>query len=361
MPVNHLVVIRLRGYVAFVTQTEMDHAQAIVDELLNVVVGQAQLPLTFCKSERENLFFTAVADTIHQPQTFLELLEKLYIAFAQAQENMSNNTTCACQACRLIPALGLKIVVHSGEFQPLTIHDQVDLVGAGTMWARHLQASGDEPNLKAWVYLTDTAVTSLNMTELVAVMPRRLWQRADLGEMGGVVHDLAPCWQMWHDQHPLMVDPETAWLSETTEIPVTPDRAWDYITAAQYRRYWLMADSVVARDRHNGRIGAGSTHICVHGPVRLNQLIVDWRPFDYFTLDFSLIFNSRQRQTFQIQPSPGGGTEVRWLAGPLMTVNGQTGPLQRLLWSFLGNMMRKRFHRGAEQIRQLIASEKATN
>lgn len=63
-------------------------------------------------------------------QTILESVELLYCASASALDNMVLNATCQCNACVNINALGLKIVMHRGEYVKTSVGGITTLSGS---------------------------------------------------------------------------------------------------------------------------------------------------------------------------------------------------------------------------------------
>lgn len=357
---DYLIAVRITGYIPFIIQTEVEHAQAIVDDLLNAIIDWVQPPLAFQKSEGETLFIQASANSVYQPQTFLEMLDQLYATFALAQETMQHNISCTCQACQMVPMLGLKIAAHWGEFNQVIMHEQDDITGADAMWVRYMQEStkADDSTMTAYACLTKDLITRLHLDEMTANMPSQRWQTADLGQMDGVVYDLTPSWQAWRKSHHVMVTSETAVVHHQFVLPVPPSIAWDYMTDPAYRRHWLSASTVVASGRLNGRIGVGSTHVCHHGKMRFNQTIIDWQPFDYFTIETSIMLNGLQQQTITLKPIEGGDhTEVHWLAAAITGSDGETGSKWKLYNRFLLPMMRQRAQKGGQRMQQLVRAE----
>ena len=352
---GYLVAIKITGYVAFLTQTEIEHAQAITDDLLNALIKQISSPLTFAKTEGETIFLHAPSGGFQQAQTFIELLEQLYIGFAQAQEAMQHNTTCACQACQMIPMLGLKMVAHHGEFQQVSHGSQDDLTGADVIWLRRLQdAELDVPNAPAYACLTTAAITTLDLQGITADLSAFSWQENDLGEQTGIIYDLQPAWEHARTQQQVMVDTDKTWLSMTVDLPVSPTVAWEYITAPEYRRYWLQSDSVIIQGTKNGRVGVGSTHVCAHGNLKIYQAILDWKPFHYFTVDVMMILNGIQRQTVQLETLSDGATRVHWLASPIRGRSATAHFLWRFMAIPLKPVLLKQMQRGGAQIKQIV-------
>ena len=63
-----------------------------------------------------------------------------------------------------------------------------------------------------------------------------------------------------------------------------PRQALDLVTSPQHHARWQRSDGVV-ENTAQGRRGAGTQNHCLHGKDAVIEDIVDWRPFDYVTLN----------------------------------------------------------------------------
>ena len=113
---GHLVIADISGYTRFLTDNELDHANGIVSDLLPSIITAIQAPLTVSAIEGDAVFMYGAASRDLTGQTVVESVERLYVAFRSALETMVLNTTCQCNACVNISSLGLKIVMHCGEY-----------------------------------------------------------------------------------------------------------------------------------------------------------------------------------------------------------------------------------------------------
>ena len=135
---GHLVIADISGYTQFLTDSELDHANGILADLLNSIVGAMQVPLAVSSIEGDAVFMYGEMSDGMTGQTIVESVELLYCAFASALENMVLNTSCQCNACVNISSLGLKIVMHCGEFAKTEIGGRETLSGPDVILAHRL-------------------------------------------------------------------------------------------------------------------------------------------------------------------------------------------------------------------------------
>jgi hypothetical protein len=62
---------------------------------------------------------------------------------------------------------------------------------------------------------------------------------------------------------------------------------WEYATVPGQWQQWWFADEIIERS-DDGRRGVGTKNHCMHGKDAVIEEILDWRPFDYFTIGTTL-------------------------------------------------------------------------
>ena len=96
---GYLVIADISGYTQFLTDSELDHGNGVITDLLNSIIGAIEVPLTVSSIEGDAIFMYGEMTEGMYGQTVLESVELLHCAFASALENMVINTTCTCNAC----------------------------------------------------------------------------------------------------------------------------------------------------------------------------------------------------------------------------------------------------------------------
>jgi len=113
---GHLLIADITGYTMYLTQSELDHAQEILTTLLEIIVQSIHPPLMISRLAGDAVVSYGLHEHTVQGQTFLEMIENIYVAFQKAIEKMVLNNNCQCNACRNISTLDLKFFVHYGSF-----------------------------------------------------------------------------------------------------------------------------------------------------------------------------------------------------------------------------------------------------
>ncbi len=96
---GYLVIADISGYTAFLTHSELDHAEGIMKSLIKTLLEQLKSPFVVSKLEGDAIFAYAPDRSFVQGQTLLEAIENIYCVFAMALESMCRDTTCKCKAC----------------------------------------------------------------------------------------------------------------------------------------------------------------------------------------------------------------------------------------------------------------------
>jgi hypothetical protein len=282
-----LVIADITGYTAFLSGTELEHAQDSLKSLLELLVEHTREPLQISRLEGDAVISFALDGSYIKPQMLLEYLETTYIAFRQAQQRMRLNTTCRCNACRNIPNLDLKFFVHHAEFMLQDLGPYTELIGPQVNLIHRLMKNGITENtgIKAYAAFTQAAIEALQMDSLTRKLPRHQEPDEYEGQVTLYIQDMHAVWGQQRDLQRIVVAPEEALLNVEDDLPVGPPLAWDYLTTPEYRAVLDMVDSVEVETPQPGRIVRGSVYVCAHGEAVVRQAIVDWHPFEYFTYD----------------------------------------------------------------------------
>lgn len=95
-----IIVADITGYTAYLSGSELEHAQEILESLLNTILKEIHPPLTISRTEGDAVISYSVGNAFIMGQTLLEMLEEIYCAFQTELEHSDRNTTCPCDACQ---------------------------------------------------------------------------------------------------------------------------------------------------------------------------------------------------------------------------------------------------------------------
>jgi len=304
------LIADVTGYTAFLTQSELEHAQGILEGLFEALLENLETPLVLSNFEGDAILCYAPDSAVVQGHAILEAAENLYCAFADALGTMERNTTCPCNACTKIPDLDLKLVIHHGEFVLQKMGDRRELTGPDVILTHRLLKNdvAAATGIKAYALVTEQAVAAMKADDYFADLPSQTEEHEHIGGTKYYIHSLEPVWERRRLQQRRFVGPnDPLWiLPAEFELPVSLSRAWAYITEPAYRQRWLHSDKVIAGGQDKGRTGVGTVHHCVHGKRTTSFYIVDWHPFDYLTYELPLTLGYICRLTTEFTPVEGG-------------------------------------------------------
>jgi len=113
---GYLMLADISGYTSFVAQTEIDHAHLALSLLLETIVEKLSSLLTIFQLEGDAVFAYVEADRLPEGKSLLGLIDQTYLAFREKALALYAGATCPCRACKALPTLDLKFMVHHGDF-----------------------------------------------------------------------------------------------------------------------------------------------------------------------------------------------------------------------------------------------------
>lgn len=349
---GYLVIADISGFTSYMAATELEHAQAVLGELLELIVGHLQPLFTLVKLEGDAVFSYASSSSLTRGEAVIELIESTYVAFRDRVDGIQRRTTCECRACRAIPTLDLKFLVHAGDYFIQHVAGIDDLVGSDVNLVHRLTKNGitESTGWRGYALFTEAALA------LTGLATEGLHQQSEsyehLGEVKTYTMDLRPRYSELVSARQVIISPEAA--DSVIVITTAAPRAvvWDWLNDPQKRAQWEGLD-IRPVLRPGGRTAVGARNHCVHGKDAVSvETILDWRPYDYFTAEKAwppVILTVTSR----LETTPDGGTRLTTTC----KLTGLPRPIQgtacRLMIRFYG--IDKRY----DKLAQMLAEEMA--
>ena len=110
----------ISGYTNFIQNTEIEHSQHVIAELLEVLIDANVENLKLAEVEGDALFFYK-ENKVPSQERLLAQIERMFKAFYNHLKLLETNRICPCNACATASNLNLKIVAHCGELQFLEV------------------------------------------------------------------------------------------------------------------------------------------------------------------------------------------------------------------------------------------------
>ncbi len=304
---GYLILADISGYSSFVARSELEHAHDILSELLELTLKRLTTIFTLSKLEGDAIFAYAPEEKLKRGETLFELVESTYAAFRDQQEAIRRRTTCQCNACRNIPSLDLKFMLHHGEYIFQSIGGSREMVGNDVILVHRLLKNhvADVSGWSGYALFTDQSLSH------VGLRPDGLQEMSetyDIGEVKIFVTNLKERYQTLRELRRVIVDRADADLIFEYDYPAPPPVVWDWLNDPQKRLQWEYADRrIFPLFMPKGRTTAGAVSHCMHGKtLAMVETVLDWRPFDYFTVTQDVHNAVILTITFELVPTPAG-------------------------------------------------------
>ena len=171
-----LLLADISGYTGFLNGVAQAHRALIIDadeppaayellsRLLDAMLAAIEPTFRLAKLEGDALF--AVADGAAPAGAgILDCIRACHDAFNEQLGLAGSQWTCTCDSCSRIHDLGLKFVVHHGEYVVHRIANQEELAGPDVIVAHRLlkNHARDLVGSRPYVLLSDTTLAALDI------------------------------------------------------------------------------------------------------------------------------------------------------------------------------------------------------
>ena len=310
-----LLIADITGYTMFLTRSELEHAQGILDALFKSIFAEIKAPIILSNLQGDAALAYLPDANVPQRQFPLDAIERIYCSFANTLGAMRLNTTCTCNACRNMGQLDLKFFLHHGTYATQEMAGRTELQGPEVIRLHRLMKNSvtAATGIKAYALVTEQAADAIGLPDFFAAAIRHVENIGEFGDTVCYAYDLAPIFARWRASRRIVVeaDEPLAFESMECDLPLPPAIAWAYVTDVEKKIRWQRGlDGMTMTGLARGRIAPGSTQHCAHGKGSTMHDIVDWRPFDYVTYHIRLPLGTVVRQMAEFTPLENGGTHL---------------------------------------------------
>lgn len=308
-----LLIADISGYTSYLAGAELDHAQDILADLMTTVVGALRPGFRLAKLEGDAAFVYVLTERIDGSQ-LLDTVERTYFAFRRRLRDIAQATSCACNACVLMPKLDLKIIAHHGSIIRHKVAGREELVGSDVIVAHRFLKNHvvDRLGMPAYALFSDACMATMAVDPVALGMTQYRDTYDDLGEVGAWVHDLGSAWTTELERRRRIVSEQEAGFVYESIQPAPRDIVWSFLTDPSIRPRWQAGVTGVDELPTTPRRGVGTTNHCMHGADVIVEEILDWRPPDYVTHRSTMSNGFKAMSSFVLEDAPGG-TRVRVL------------------------------------------------
>jgi hypothetical protein len=308
---GYLLLADISGYTSFVAGTELDHSHEILSDLLETICMQIEKLLIIHKLEGDAVFAYAPEAVISRGETILELVESTYAAFRDRQTDIKRSTTCTCRACQNIPSLDLKFIVHHGDYIIQQVRSIREMVGSDVNLVHRLLKNQvtEATGWRAYLMITEPCLAHLDINLEGAHEQMESYEH--LGQIKTINVDMHRRYEELRAGRQVFLTEQDADLVFSVDFSTPPPVTWEWLQDPNRRNMWGGGHvHWYSGDRPKGRSGSGASNHCAHGKSVSTEVTVDWRPFEYSTIDSYENGKKTFSETLFLKPSPDGGTHV---------------------------------------------------
>ena len=349
-----LLIADISGYTSYLAGVELDHALDILADLIGTVVTALRPTFRLAKLEGDAAFMQAPAATLDGSQ-LLDTIERCYFGFRRRRRDVRQATSCECNACVRIPDLNLKFVVHVGDVVRQKVFGLEELVGADVIVVHRLLKNTvvESTGIEAYALFSQACLDAMALDPEALGMRRHDEAYDVLGSVPAWVEDLEGRWQEEDTRARVRVTAAESVIGTTYEVEAPPQTVWEFLTTPGRRVAWQYGVTEVIQDAPGNRRAPGTTNHCMHGKDAIVEEVLDWRPFDYFTMRSTIGTPAgpvKVLGTFELEPTTSG-TRVNVLFGKPKSARDQKllAPMQSIFQGMVDA--------GAAAVRTLVATE----
>jgi hypothetical protein len=195
-----LVLADISGFTAFVTATELEHGPPIIAALLEEVIGRISPPLEVLEVEGDAVFALGVHGTVVPPAILLDVLHGGFVGFRERQRKLEADDSCACNACRSVWRLRLKMIGHYGAYLEQTVGGRAQAAGRDVILA-HLLLKNGLARTADYALLTRPALEYMDVDPARAGLVPHAERYEHFGDVECFVGDLEPAGPVPADGH----------------------------------------------------------------------------------------------------------------------------------------------------------------
>ena len=253
---GYLLIADITGFTAFLADTELEHGQAVLVQILQVLIDNLAATMTLVEVEGDAVFVYMPDAACSRGEWIAELIETTYAQFRDLRQTMVRNATCPCRACASIPGLDLKFVVHHGEFVVQTLAGKTGPVGNDVILVHRLLKNqvGDETGWSGYALYTRQALERMGLTG------EGLHPVEESYEHLGVVHawaeDLDARYATLLGARRVYLDEIDADGAVSHDFQQPRALVWDWLNDPHKRNRWIDTAGWTLASRVAGRVAA---------------------------------------------------------------------------------------------------------
>ncbi len=338
-----LVLADISGYTSYMSGTEHEHSIEILRELLETIANSFDGRLHIDQLEGDAL----CATTERTDSEITVWLHETFGLFHQRLRDIRELSTCPCRACASAGDLGLKFIVHRGEFSRQQIGHAVQLYGTDVNLVHRL-AKNTVP-LREYVFATEPTLAGWPATVRDGFVSAP--QKYDVGAIDAAYADLAPVKDRALKDRVVEVTKDAAKLRLQYRFTGPPEQVWWILMDAGTRKRYLGVPRVDMLPGAKGTYLGAEFH-CRHGKDLEGKTVFritacDVPDFITTYMDFPVVGHAYR--TDRLRAAHGGTVMDVFVTWP------GSGLLGKVKDRGTALMAKKYFDEGSARISEMIA------
>jgi hypothetical protein len=282
---GYLLLADLSGFTQFMASAELEHAQEIITELINTVCKSLKPVFNIAEIEGDAIFAYTFDEQLSRGETLIELIELTYYNFTFRKNIMEEKSTCSCRACQSIRNVDLKFINHYGSFALQNYSGNIKPLGSDVNLAHRLLKNGvkEKTDIRSYALFSDNCIKKINLTSEIFIPLTEKYEH--FGDIATYVTDLSDSYKKLSETNRTVVKEEDADFIAEHQFEMPAAVLWEWLVDNTKRQLWMEDANWEQGERPRGRMGAGATNHCVHGKDAHLEVILDWKPFEYYTYE----------------------------------------------------------------------------
>ena len=280
-----LLIADISGYTGYLAGVELDHAHDILADLMDTIVSALGPGFRLAKLEGDAALTYAVTERI-DGSLLLDTIERCYFSFRRRRRDVRQATSCTCNACGHIHDLNLKFVVHHGTILRQHVAGSEELLGSDVILVHRLLKNHvvEATGIEAYALFTQPCVDVMDVDVVALGMRAASEMYEHVGSVPVWIHDLELRWEEEQARTRVIVEEGDAMYRADLPTSAPPQVLWEFVTTPGRRVAWQAGVTGVEVTAKGNRRGVGATNHCLHGKGASIEELLDWRPYDYFTI-----------------------------------------------------------------------------
>jgi len=351
----YFVIADISGYTSFLAGVELDHAQDILADLMDTVVKGLRPPFRLAKFEGDAAFVYAATAKI-DGSMLQDIIESAYFTFRRRLRDIKQASVCECKACAAMGDLDFKFVAHHGEMVKQKMGGREELAGRDVIVVHRLLKNtvSEKVGDRAYALYSDACVQMVGIDPAAHGLVEHHETIDIIGDIKLWLRDLEAAWQKENEQTRVEVTREDAYAILDFDIAAPRQAVWEYLTVPGQWQKWWPTDELVDQSG-NRRRGVGTKVHCMHGKDAIIEELLDWRPFDYFTLSALLPMPGAPKvvMTRAVKDLPNGATHLEMrIAKPK--------PKDRVFFDQIATKFKEDVTKAIESLRRILEGQQTS-